>query len=707
MKIYAIMWGNMLPAFSQAGAELPWLKLQMRSMRDMGNRENRDEFLTMARRDADLLLLVPATGQTWEEIKPQLPEIGQAVPVVSLGPDPSLWSHTTVISEIAVKANGYLSRGGPENIRGLLCYLGAAAGGLPLEVPAPVELPWQGIYYPGAPAVFSATADFCRFRRIDPDRPAAGLLFYRSHWADSNLAVVDCLIERLEAAGLQVIPVFSHGSKDIALGSWGNDTVLRHFFMPAPTPDSGGTDLSLPAPGDAGVPELFSRQTTPPSPATPPSDEHAAPGRQVLIDLLLDLQSFFLVSIPADRQSGHPEAGRAVLKELNVPVLHPLMSYYKTEQEWRQDLHGLPESSAWAVAMPEFDGIIEPLVAGAEQRVTDHQTGATLESYLPIPERIEHVVARAARWARLKRKHPAERKIALILHNSPCAGLEASVGGGANLDTLASAVKIMEALSGQGYQVRGIPHSGQELIDLIMEKKAIADFRWTTVEEIIARGGVLGAVGREQYDQWYRRFSPVVQAQLANTWGQPPGEARDGIPAAMVYQDKIIVTGLSFGQVAVCVQPKRGCAGARCNGTVCKILHDPACPPTHQYLATYRYLEEIWGADAVVHIGTHGNMEFLPGKSVGLSDQCYPDLAIGSLPHFYIYNADNPPEGTTAKRRTYAVLIDHLQALMEESELYGEWRTWETCWRSTTGSATWIPPAVMAWSTRSSTGSGS
>lgn len=160
MKIYAIMWGNMLPAFSQAGAELPWLKLQMRSMRDMGNRENRDEFLTMARRDADLLLLVPATGQTWEEIKPQLPEIGQAVPVVSLGPDPSLWSHTTVISEIAVKANGYLSRGGPENIRGLLCYLGAAAGGLPLEVPAPVELPWQGIYYPGAPAVFSATRRF-------------------------------------------------------------------------------------------------------------------------------------------------------------------------------------------------------------------------------------------------------------------------------------------------------------------------------------------------------------------------------------------------------------------------------------------------------------------------------------------------------------------------------------------------------------------
>lgn len=629
MQIYAIMWGSMLPAVSQASLELPWLQMQMRSMRDMGKPAIREEFMARARREADLLVLVPAAGQAWEEIRLQLPEIGLAAPVVILGSDPSYWTYTTVNKEIAVKANRYLSIGGPENIRGLLCYLGAAVGGLLLDVPELVDLPWQGIYYPGAPAVFGDTAAYCRFKGLDPDRPTVGLLFYRAHWVNKSLEVVDCLIERLEAAGLQVIPVFSQGAGDVELGSWGNDTVLRHFL------------------------------------------QH---DRRVLVDLLLDLQSFFLVSIPEDRQDGCPEAGRAILQELDVPVLHPLMSYYKTEEEWRRDSHGLSESSVWAVGMPEFDGIIEPLMAGSEQRVADQRTGATLESYLPIPERIEHVVARALKWVRLKRKPPAERKIVLFLHNSPCSGMEASVGGGANLDTLASAVRIMEAMSVQGYQVRGRPRSGQELISMIMEKKAVADFRWTPIEEIVARGGVLGAVSEEQYERWFRRLGPDVQAQMVSTWGEPPGEARDGLPAAMVFQGKIIVTGLNFGRVAVCVQPKRGCAGAQCNGAACKILHDPACPPTHQYLATYRYLEEIWGADAVVHIGTHGNLEFLPGKSVGLSGQCYPDLVIGSLPNFYIYNADNPPEGTTAKRRAYAVLIDHLQALMTESELYGDWR---------------------------------
>ncbi|PKM48064.1 MAG: cobalt chelatase [Firmicutes bacterium HGW-Firmicutes-8] len=631
MKICAIMWGNMLPTFSQASAELPWLDLQIRSMRDMGDRDSREEFLAMARMEADLLLQVPATGQAWDEIKLHLPEIGLVVPVLSLGFDPSFWSYTTVNKDIAAKANRYLSIGGPENIKGLLCYLGGVVGGLPLDAQDPVEIPWQGIYYPDAPDVFGSPAEYClwRYGCIDTDKPAAGLLFYRNHWINNNLAVVNCLIEHLERLNLRVIPVFSQGSKDVELGSWGNDTVMRHFFKD---------------------------------------------NERVLIDVLLDLQSFFLVSVPEERQEGYPEAGRAVLKEFNIPVLHPLMSYYKTEEEWRQDIHGLPESSVWAVSMPEFDGIIEPMVVGAEQRFADQRTGATMETYSPIPERIEHAVTRAVKWVRLKRKRPAERKIALILHNSPCAGLEASVGGGANLDTLASTVKIMEALAEKGYNVQGIPQDGQELIKTIMEKKAVADFRWTPIEEIVTRGGVLGIVSKEQYREWFKRFSPTVQAQMVKTWGQPPGEAREGLSAPMVYRDNILVTGINFGQVVVCVQPKRGCAGAQCNGAVCKILHDPACPPTHQYIATYRFLEEIWGADAVVHIGTHGNLEFLPGKSVGLSDDCYPDLAIGSLPHFYIYNADNPPEGTTAKRRAYAVLIDHLQAVMTESELYGDWR---------------------------------
>ena len=140
----------------------------------------------------------------------------------------------------------------------------------------------------------------------------------------------------------------------------------------------------------------------------------------------------------------------------------------------------------------------------------------------------------------------------------------------------------------------------------------------------------------------------------------------------MVYDGKILVTGLRFGNAVVCVQPKRGCAGARCDGQVCKILHDPSVPPPHQYIATYKWLSREFGADAVVHVGTHGNLEFLPGKATGLSSGCLPDVAIDTMPNLYIYNADNPPEGTIAKRRSNAVLVDHMQTVMVQGELYGD-----------------------------------
>ncbi len=134
----------------------------------------------------------------------------------------------------------------------------------------------------------------------------------------------------------------------------------------------------------------------------------------------------------------------------------------------------------------------------------------------------------------------------------------------------------------------------------------------------------------------------------------------------------LLITGLSFGNATVHVQPKRGCFGARCDGQVCKILHDPDCPPPHQYLATYHWIENIYGADVIVQVGTHGNLEFLPGKGVGLSEECFPDVVTGDVPFLYMYNADNPPEGTIAKRRGYAILVDYMQTVLAGSGLYGE-----------------------------------
>ena len=205
----------------------------------------------------------------------------------------------------------------------------------------------------------------------------------------------------------------------------------------------------------------------------------------------------------------------------------------------------------------------------------------------------------------------------------------------------------------------------KELIDRIMEHKAVSEFRWTTVDDIVAKGGALMQMDSATYGAWFATLPASVQERVNATWGTPPG-------VGMVYNGNLLVTGLSFGNATVHVQPKRGCFGARCDGQVCKILHDPDCPPPHQYLATYHWIEDIFGADVIVQVGTHGNSEFLPGKGIGLSEECFPDVVTGDVPFLYVYNADNPPEGTIAKRRGYAVLVDYMQTVLAGSGLYGE-----------------------------------
>ncbi len=360
-----------------------------------------------------------------------------------------------------------------------------------------------------------------------------------------------------------------------------------------------------------------------------------------------------------------------MLARLNVPLIQPLTSYYKTEAEWAADPQGLGAEIGWSLALPEFEGVIEPLMVAAgisqEELAPDLIAGR-----LPIAERAERLAERVARWVRLQQKPPVARKIAIILHNNACASVEATVGAGAHLDTLESVARLLQTLQQAGYGIDNPAANGKELIDTIMSRKAISEFRWTTVEEIVSKGGHLAQVAVDDYRRWFGEFPPALQQRLTEAWGEPPGQEQNGIPAAMVYQGKIVITGVPFGNAVVCVQPKRGCAGSRCDGRVCKILHDPEVPPPHQYIATYHYLDKEFGADVVLHVGTHGNLEFLPGKATGLGPGCCPDVALGHLPHLYIYNADNPPEGTIAKRRSYAVLVDHMQTVMTSAGLYDE-----------------------------------
>jgi len=422
-------------------------------------------------------------------------------------------------------------------------------------------------------------------------KPFVGLLFGKYMYENENVDVPDAIISALESEGLGVIPVFTPGVKDEVLRTRSLDEIVEHWF-------GGRVSVIIKLHGTTISPSL--------------------------------------------------------LQSLNVPVFQPIVAYNHTLREWQEDPSGVGSAVAWCVTMPEFGGVIEPIIVGVKDG----------EHRVAIPERARKIARRVSRWIRLRNKSPEERKIAIILHNNPCAGVELAVGGAANLDALESTARILKSMADAGYRVDELPENGTELIHWIMERKAISEFRWTKVEDIVKHGGALALLSPEEYLPWFSELSPKVLERIESAWGKPPGKG-------MTLGDKIVITGIHLGNVVVCIQPKRGCYGDRCDGQVCKILHDPDIPPTYQYIATYRWLTEVFGVDCVLHMGTHGSLEFLPGKGVGLSADCYPDIAIGDVPHLYIYNSDNPPEGTIAKRRSYAVLVDHMQTVMVQGGLYG------------------------------------
>ncbi|WP_305063914.1 cobaltochelatase subunit CobN [Methanococcoides sp.] len=611
MKITSVTWSSDIPLFAQACNELD-IELHAWSIQDIEDDSKREECISSFKH-TDVILLRPSNNGVWDEI---IEELNSDIPIISFGYDSTFWEISNVPLKIVATVNAYHVYGGLENTTNMLKYIGKEVLGAEYDPQPPAETMWQGIYHPDAKNVgraFESIGEYLEWYKPQK-KHAIGILFHRTYWSNGDIEIVDAMIRELEKE-FDVIPAFCHGLGDAETGAKPSGEVIEEFFMDP-----------------------------------------------VKIDAIINLQSIF--------HAGTAEESVSALKKLDIPVFHPLMAYHRTEEEWTKDIHGMSSSEvAWSVAMSEFEGVIEPLIVGASRTEDEH--GTEFERHAPIDDRISKVVRRLKKWISLKDKSKSERKVAFILHSNPCASVEATVGAGAHLDTLESVARILNAMKSAGYSVDA-PQSGKELIDNIMDHKAISEFRWTTIDEIVDKGGALAMVTKEEYEEWFDTLHPDVKKKMCDTWGNPPGEEKDGVPAAMVYDNKIVITGVQYGNAVICIQPKRGCAGTRCDGEVCKILHDPDISPPHQYMATYRWIENKFGADVIIHVGTHGNLEFLPGKSVALSESCYPDIAIGDMPHLYIYNSDNPPEGTIAKRRSYATLVDHMQTVMTESGLYGD-----------------------------------
>ncbi|WP_375515154.1 magnesium chelatase subunit H [uncultured Nostoc sp.] len=352
-----------------------------------------------------------------------------------------------------------------------------------------------------------------------------------------------------------------------------------------------------------------------------------------LVDAVISLTGFALVGGPA--RQDHPKAIES-LKRLNRPYMVALPLVFQTTEEWMDSDLGLhPIQVALQIAIPELDGAIEPIILSGR----DGTTGKAIA----LRDRVEAVAERALKWANLRRKPKLEKKVAITVFSFPPD--KGNVGTAAYLDVFGSIYEVMKALKNNGYDLPELPESAEALMQEVIHD---AQAQYNSPELNVA----------------YKMSVPEYEAltaysqRLEENWGPPPGHLNSDGQNLLIY-------GKQFGNVFIGVQPTFGY-----EGDPMRLLFSRSASPHHGFAAYYTYLEQVWKADAVLHFGTHGSLEFMPGKQMGMSGDCYPDNLIGSIPNLYYYAANNPSEATIAKRRSYAETISYLTPPAENAGLY-------------------------------------
>ncbi|HLY45775.1 MAG TPA: cobaltochelatase subunit CobN [Stellaceae bacterium] len=339
--------------------------------------------------------------------------------------------------------------------------------------------------------------------------------------------------------------------------------------------------------------------------------------------------------------------------DADCPVLQIVFSGGE-EAAWREGTRGLgPRDLAMNVALPEIDGrILARAVSFKEPLGRDPETEADLVGYRPLADRVHFVADLAGNWARLRQKPPAERRVAIVLANYP--NRDGRIGNGVGLDTPQSAAAILGALRGAGYRTGEMPLDATLLMGRLLAGPTNARPRAPAEESL----------SFADYSAFFGRLPRPVQRRVLERWGAP--ERDPFYRPGRVDCGSFAIPGLWSGNVAVLVQPARGY-----NFDPQGSYHDPALVPPHSYFAAYAWLADAVQADAVIDLGKHGTLEWLPGKALALSAECFPEAVLGPLPHLYPFIVNDPGEGSQAKRRTQAVIIDHLTPPLTRAGSYG------------------------------------
>jgi magnesium chelatase subunit H len=407
--------------------------------------------------------------------------------------------------------------------------------------------------------------------------------------------------------------------------------VMRSYVLAGNTWHYDGVIAALEAKGLRVIPAFASGLDF-----RPAMQRYFMTGSRPIVDAVISLTGFSLVGGPAYNDAG---AAEEVLSALDVPYIaaHPVE--FQTLQQWQADGRGLmPVEATMMVAIPELDGAIWPMTFGGRSSAS---AGEGQRDMVAHSERAAMLAARAAKLVALRRTARAERKIAVVLFNFPPNS--GSTGTAAYLSVYASLHRTLCALKEAGYRVE-VPSTAEELRFRIIEGNSA---RYGADANVAARIPADDHVRRERW-----------LGEIERQWGPAPGKHQtDG--------GGLWVLGERFGNVFVGVQPAFGY-----EGDPMRLLFEKGFAPTHAFSAFYRWIREDFGAHAVLHFGTHGALEFMPGKQAGLSGECWPDRLIGDLANFYIYASNNPSEGTLAKRRTGAALISYLTPPVTNAGLY-------------------------------------
>lgn len=344
------------------------------------------------------------------------------------------------------------------------------------------------------------------------------------------------------------------------------------------------------------------------------------------------------------------ESSLQSISRLKIPIIQAICAS-STQQQWRSSTRGLSAlDTAMNVAMPEFDGRIVTVPISFKQSVSSKES---LSLYQPMSERTKRLALTTAKLVALQKKNNSEKRIAFVFTNA--SSKASQVGNAVGLDAPESLLLLLKSMQSKGYRVGNLPDNSDELMHELIERCNYDETLLSGLQCERAIAQISGAL----YKSWFNLLPKVLAERIAEQWGAPPG-------TAYINDGKLIIAGIQLGNVAVLLQPPRG-YGMDPNA----IYHQPDLPPTHHYLAFYRWISEIWQADAIVHVGKHGTLEWLPGKGVGLSEECFPDALLASMPLIYPFIINDPGEGSQAKRRAHSVIVDHLPPPMTSADTYG------------------------------------